>query len=265
MSCSSHCASLCAHAVDDGYLQLTTARVPSTQAASSPILRGPTAVELRGLSALPTGMVSSRNIPRKRRKNQELNRAVGNDGPIPWLRAPPSRSEEFHSVESVPVSAFFTTSTVTPTYGAFSFTLSSLADASALTSVFEQYIVRELEVLIEPQVSEVTTPTGDVGELLTVIDIDDANNPSSLADLGSYPSLCQTRATQAHYHRWVPGVAIAAYSGVFTSFAATTSMWLDCGSPNILHYGLKGGNAAAAVAQILSIQVRAHLSFRGRH
>jgi len=199
-------------------------------------------------------------------KTTEENKPVGNEGNVPWMKQMVSRNVEIHTVETTTNAAFLTTSAVgANTYSGFYFTISMVNDFSSFSALFDQYKINLIEVLIEPQVSEVTTVATDVGEYYSVVDIDDATAPTVLADMGSYPSVVQTRGTQSHYHRWVPTVAVAVYSGAFTSFAATTSMWLDCGSSSIQHYGLKGGSGPASVAQTYTYQARLHCSWRARH
>jgi len=242
----------------------------STPATSSRLSASPE--QLSAVTHLDASMASvsttrsSRGSGRKKiRASKELSKAVSNDGLIPWLRSPITRGQEFHTVETLPAFTLFTSSTTVPVYAAQYFYLGQVIDATSFASVFDQYRIREIEILIEPAVTEVTAPTGDVGEFISVVDIDDANVPTLYGDLGSYPTALQTKGTIQHYHRWVPSVAIASFSGAFTSYAATTSMWLDCGSPNIQHYGIKAGSLAATVAQSYTVQAKLHLSFRARH
>jgi len=194
----------------------------------------------------------------------ELSKVCGNEGGIPWLKNLVSRNVEIMTVETLPT-ANLIASAGTPQYIGAYFQISNVADISAFSAVFDQYRIGLIEVLIEPVVTEVTAPGSDVGEYISAVDIDDANAPTAYADMGSYSTAVQTRGTQSHYHRFVPTVAVAVYSGAFTSFAATTSMWLDCGSPAIQHYGLKVATAASGVFQTYTYQVKMHCHWRARH
>jgi hypothetical protein len=202
---------------------------------------------------------------RKKKGKQELSASIGNDGRFPWLRQPRTRSVEISTLETIASTAILGTSMSVPTFGAQYFQVSSVNDVNSFGAVFDQYRIHLIEVLIEPQVTEVTTPATDVAEYISVVDIDDANVPTVYADLCSYSTAVQTRGTLSHYHRFVPGVAVAVYSGAFTSFASTTSLWLDMGSPNIQHYGLKIGSLPSSVTQSYYMQVRMHVMWRGRH
>ena len=188
-----------------------------------------------------------------------------NDTRIPWLKQLNTRAIEIKTIETLPVSTSFTSSGAVPTFGAVNFTISQITDVSSFTALFDQYRIDLIEVLMEPQVTEVTTAAADVGEYISVVDIDDSNVPTSYGDLCSYSTAQQSRGSMSHYHRFVPGVAVAVYSGAFTSFASTTSMWLDCGSPTIQHYGIKLGALTAPVTQSYFMNVRLHVSWRARH
>lgn len=218
-------------------------------------------------SSMANMQTARRNTRRRALRSDERALSVGNDGRIPWIPRPPTREVVVSVVETLPVAPLFTTSSTVPTFGSAFFTVSSLADITGYSNLFEQYRITRIEVLIEPQVSETTNTSADPGEYISVVDIDDANTPTSYPDLGSYTTAVQTRGTQQHYHCWTPTVAVAVYSGAFTSFAATTSMWLDMGSPNIQHYGLKAGAPVVPAGGIQSYlyQARLHVSFRGRH
>lgn len=199
------------------------------------------------------------------RKGRELSVSTGNDAPPPWLKPKGTRGYQISTVEGLPATNFLTSNTGLPTFTATAFTISQVNDFTSFSAVFDQYKIDLIEVWIEPQVTETTAAAADVGTYTTVIDVDDASAPTSNADLQSYSSVVQTKGTQSHYHRFVPSVAVAVYSGTFTSFAATTSMWLDCGSPNIQHYGIKAASTTAAAIQTYTIQAKLHVSWRARH
>jgi len=224
-----------------------------------------THVNAAQVAGLMSNKFSSGRKSQKGKKGTEKSVAIGNEGGTPWLKSPNSRSVEISTVETLNNALFLASSTTVPTFVGFSFTISQVNDFSSFSSIFDQYHIRLIEVLIEPQITEVLSAATDVSELITVVDVDDANTPTNYNDLGSYPTVVQARGTQAHYHRWVPSVAVAVYSGAFTSFAATTSMWLDCGSSGIQHYGLKGAAQVAAQLQTYTYQAKLHVSWRARH
>jgi len=236
----------------------------------------PTAQQLAAMSHLPfsNGLMASfargkgkdrGKKGRGKRGSHERSTALGNDTKPPWLYVTPSRRELFRSVEGTLSSLFFNSSTTVPVYASNFFTFASVADSAALANVFDQYMIHTIEVLVEPQVSEITGPASDVGEYITVVDIDDATVPTAASDLQAYPTQIQTRGTSSHYHRWSPGVAYAVYSGAFTSYGSTQNTWIDCNSPSVQHYGIKAVSFGATVAQAYLFQARYHMMFRARH
>jgi hypothetical protein len=104
------------------------------------------------------------------------------------------------------------------------------------------------------------------GRLLSVVDFDDATALTLESDYQQYQTCVQTSATLSHYRSWKPHAAIAAFgSGVFSSYANLESPWIDCGSPNVQHYGLKVGMTAADAAGsvvVYDLYARFHVEFR---
>jgi len=146
------------------------------------------------------------------------------------------------------------------------FTVANIPDWSSYSSLFDQYMIRLIEVLIEPTVTENTSTAVYAGSLSTVVDLDDSNPPTSVADLGAYTNLQIGTGTKSHYHRWVPTIATAVYSGAFTSFGAAEHTWVDVASPNVQHYGLKGAATATVGGAFgYTYTYKLHISFRARH
>lgn len=213
---------------------------------------------------LASGGRIGRSKSSKKGNKKDLHINVGNDARQPWLRQMDNRNMEFHTVETLTTTNLIT-SGVAPVYAGIAFTISAVQDFASFSDVFDQYRINLIEILIQPQVTEVTSVAGDVGSYISVTDVDDANAPTSAANLGSYPGVVETNGTVSHYHRFVPSVAVAVYSGTFTSFAATTSMWLDCGSSGIQHYGLKVATLPSTAVQTYAYGVRLHCMWRARH
>lgn len=155
----------------------------------------------------------------------------------------------------------FSSSTVASTYYALSFALSSFASSSEYTGLFDQYKFLQIEVWMEPQISQSTVMT-NVGELVTCIDLDDANTPTTIATVEGKQNSLLTGSPDGHYHKWKPHMAVAVYSGAFTSFGNEPASWIDVASPNVQHYGLKVGCTATSVVVNFNIHYRAHLAFR---
>jgi len=144
---------------------------------------------------------------------------------------------------------------------AFSFVISTFSSATAYLATFDQYMIREIEVWLE---SSAVLTNEISGTLITAIDLDDAVIPPAASNVGSKQGSITSSANTGHYHRWQPHVAVAVYSGAFTSFGNTPMQWCDSASPLIQHYGLKLAYTAdvGATPHNLRLSVRAKVSFR---
>jgi hypothetical protein len=122
--------------------------------------------------------------------------------------------------------------------GALSFTLSQLPNVSELTTLFDQYRVERLEYTFYPSYT-MGTPANTSTCIITAIDYDDATVPASVGALYQYEN-AQTRSGYIPFtESFKPHVAMAAYSGAFTSYANRKSQWIDSASTGVIHYGLK--------------------------
>jgi len=147
-----------------------------------------------------------------------------------------------------------TTSAVAPVGYSASFTLSTFAQASEYLSLFDQYRIDRMEVWLEP----ITTPsTSAFGIIASCIDFDDITVPTSLSQIEARQNSVVGSGAAAQYHCWKPRVALAAYSGTFTSFANVNAPWCDSGSSGVQHYGFK------AVAGTTPSAIQYQLTFRG--
>jgi len=122
-----------------------------------------------------------------------------------------------------------------PVFAARSFTVNQLTNASAYLAVFDKYRIRQVECWME---SELPTGAGSL-PLYTAVDLDDAVAPTSVTNVADKQGAVVGNSAAGHYHRWMPNMALAAYSGAFTSFTSTPATWVDSASPNVQHYGLK--------------------------
>jgi hypothetical protein len=152
------------------------------------------------------------------------------------------------------------TSTTVPVYGNNAFSLSQSPAAAAYTSLFDQYKIEQLEAWVEPlqDTTAVACTT-----FASCIDLDDANTPTSFGQVADHQGALVGTSITGRYHRWKPHVAIAAYSGAFTSFSNEPAPWIDVASPAVQHYGLKMASGGPdGVARAMTLTVRATISFR---
>jgi len=169
----------------------------------------------------------------------------------------------YNVVQTFPLQAI-TNSTTVPVYGALYFTASQLDNFSSLASVFDQYRIALVEARFSPQVNTnyVGSGTND-GQYVTVVDLDDSTNLGTFNQGLDYPGAQCTQVIRAHKHTFVPHVAVAAYSGSFTSYANEEAPWLDVGSPSVQHFGLKWVfNTASTYTSSVDIITRVWLQLR---
>lgn len=196
---------------------------------------------------------------------------VGKHGDIRVGRAvnkwtDPQRSFKFvitHYVGSILTQAAAADSTY-----AFFFKLSNLNNYTDYTAIYDQYRIVLIEITLFPKLNVDNGNAGslpDYGRLFTAIDFDDAT-PVGVAALTEYGSCKVTNAMHQTSRKFIPHMAVAAYSGAFTSYANKFGQWIDCASPDVQHYGCKvaisGGNIGQTQLNTIYASVRYHLEFR---
>lgn len=174
----------------------------------------------------------------------------------PDLQFPTLKQNKVHTfVSDVPYTTI-TTATGGPVSGAISFSLSQFPDVTAFTGLFDTYRIIFAKVIFNP-ISSVP-PLG--GSFATAIDYDDASSSAAILSMDT-----SQQVPLGHYHErnFVPRVAIALYSGAFTSFGQMKKEWIDQSSATVVHYGLKYTTPVAASAvPVYDVQVRIVLQTR---
>jgi hypothetical protein len=199
----------------------------------------------------------------RKSKPDELAKVYTDSNPPPSINNFVKQNIVYKFSESIGQTTFVTTSTTLATFAAIAFTANQLDEFSALAAVFDQYKIDEIEVWIEPlTIGTGNNSSGAGGYIYTCVDYDDANVPSTLNTVLDYQNVCMSASTEGHYHRFKPHVAVAAYSGTFTSFLNMADQWVDCASPNVQHYGIKGAVTTTTASTIYNYRARFHISFR---
>jgi len=183
-------------------------------------------------------------------------------------KPPPSqnrrpRDNSIYVIEQSYSINIITSSTTLAQFAAFSLTVAQLDDATALSNVFDQYRVDFVELWVWPKnMGGTTTAVTDVGILYSAVDYDDANAASTLGQMEDFNSLNFTPGDQGHYISFKPHIAVAAYSGAFTSFTNASDQWIDWNSTGVQHYGLKFATTVATTAVTYTAQIRLTVSNR---
>lgn len=122
--------------------------------------------------------------------------------------------------------------------------LSGLPNYDEFTKLFDQYRITLWEIFFSFDRSG--SEAGDAGTqrglpYLTVVrDFDDANVLTTLAAYAQYDPCYVKRLDQPLIKfSIVPHIAMAAYSGAFTSYANRQKQWIDVASADVIHYGYK--------------------------
>lgn len=124
--------------------------------------------------------------------------------------------------------------------GAAAFTLSSIHDYSSWAAVYDLYRITQVKFFVIPNSNLTSTGTNPCVTYLTVaVDFDDASVPSTPAEVMNYQNHIIVGSSGSGSLTWKPRVALAAYSGAFTSYASKEDQWIDCTSSTVEHYGIK--------------------------
>lgn len=154
--------------------------------------------------------------------------------PFPERTVPMALNRPYVVYQSYKQLNAFTTSTTVETFQSFTFIISSLPQLGTLTALFDQYMIESVELWIVPQATPVYA-----GELVSVVDLDDSTNLTSVDSALEYPTAKISSMTEGHYLKFRPHMALAAYSGSFTSYANVEGIWIDAASSGVVHYGVK--------------------------
>jgi len=128
--------------------------------------------------------------------------------------------------------------------GGYSFKLSDLPGYTEFTSLFDQYRIRKVKIVLVPNFGPNTVPSG--GAFLsnfsvnTVLDYNDVTAPANLNELLEYQNMRRTKGTREHKRYFTPAVAFSESTvGATTAIDSKFSPWLSTSQAGTLHFGLK--------------------------
>jgi hypothetical protein len=152
------------------------------------------------------------------------------------------------------------------------FTLADCDDYTNYTQLFDQYRIDAVRFILRPTanaVGLVSPATVNVVPLYIAIDYDDANTPTSAAQIRAYDNCCILPPGESICRTFVPRMALDAYQGAFTGFANVAPQWIDANSSGVQHYGIKiwvpAGAASQTTLQSWIVEREYFLSFRKTH
>jgi len=257
---------------------------------SQDFLAPPTLEQLAGLQALPAAMAVGMNRKYKSapegvsRKGKSSGRAkattrgvlaspaLARDGQIvskpynaygnrPYPNNGLSLVQSVQLEEIINIKPVIITSATTglPVFYSKTFQASDFAGTSNLVTVFDQYRIDQLECWFD--FMDLSVP-GNYPAFMTTVDLDDANTPTSVGQISDKLGAVVTAGPSGHYHKWRPHIAVASYSGAFTSYSNVPSGWIDSASPSVQHFGIKAATVSTGSAFQIAMTVRAVISFR---
>jgi hypothetical protein len=183
----------------------------------------------------------SKNAQKRSKKTQSKKGSEGWESSVAVQKAGDRKMTAFRTILQYPIgTTAFVGNVVSPQFGANSVLLSSLANYTAYTGLFDSYKFEKIEWTFTLRN---TGTSGQFPVLVYYPDWDDTTVPTNLSAVASHPRAITKPFTPTNPTIKVcvePKVALAAYNGLFTGYAQNSApMWLDCASPNIAHYGLK--------------------------
>lgn len=241
-------------------IDLTHNLSPPTLSQLSSLLALPSALYQRGKRSGQSGSRKGRG--RLAKEGQIISKCFNAFGTRPYPVNGVSLEQTITMEMQYTVQSFITSSTTSglPTFAALDVSLNAFSGASSLLLVFDQYKFEQLEAWIE---FSAPNQAQAYPVLMSAVDLDDSAVPTAIGQVQDHQGALVTDGPGGHYHKWLPHVAVAAYSGAFTSYSNMPATWIDAASPNVQHYGLKAcmlSNGITAVTA--SIVIRGVISFR---
>jgi hypothetical protein len=216
------------------------------------------------------------NSKRKMRKKAASRKEQVGSGNSTWAvarnvqRAGNNRYSVFSTILSYPIGGIVLQgNALGQVFGANAITVSSLSNSSNYLAVFDSYRVDKVEYTFS--LRNAGTGAGGFGNQFPTIylfpDWDDSATPTSLSYAASHPRATRHVLTPNRPSAQMsiePKVAVAAYNGVFTGYGQPTGpMWIDSGSPNVAHYGIKWAvGYFLDTTQYIDVSIKAWVSFR---
>jgi hypothetical protein len=145
------------------------------------------------------------------------------------------------------------------TFAAHAFAMTDFAGTTAALAAFDQYRIDQLETWLT---AENPNQAGNFPILTSCIDLDDANVPTVVGGLEDHIGAIVSDGPGGHYHKWKPHIAVATFSGAFTSYANMPSQFIDSASPGVQHFGLKAGVYSNGVSIPYGLVFRALVTLR---
>lgn len=148
------------------------------------------------------------------------------------------------------------------TFSGVNFSVSSLDLITSLANIFDEYMIVGVEYMTIPEITSLSSPSNDCATLCTVIDSDDSSALTSFQQALDYESQLTSSGLVGQYRKFVPRIAVAAYSGTFVSYTNMAPQWIDSVSTGVQHYGIKTAWQQTDQAYKHDVWIRLHTLWR---
>jgi hypothetical protein len=224
------------------------------------------------------GQFNAQRPQRKGEKTAPKTRDAAAVQLIPWLpktmtdnvQLSPVVGQIWVTVKSTESSGFLGQASATA-FNQFAGTLATLCgEYSTISGVFDQYRIDLIEHVFRPRVTTASTAqssgTGLIGGYYTTcLDYDDSTPLTSMQAAQNYDNAITSSVLEGQRRCYRPRIAVAAYSGTFTSYKNEPAGWIDIASTGVVHYGMKCAIDAYTGTNNISVVdmfTRAQISFR---
>jgi len=163
----------------------------------------------------------------------------------------------YRFAQMVDYGTLVTTSAGGQTFGATSFKLNDLTQASSFQAIFDQYRIASVEIWVN---TTSTTGIPNPPAYVAVIDYDDAVVPSNITQLLQYTNCAEVPLTNGVYYHIIPHATATLNSG--SGVETLPHPWINSATPAVLHYGLKVGSYATSTTYQIQARARFHVEFR---
>jgi hypothetical protein len=200
---------------------------------------------------------NNKNKPNAREPNKTV--VYKNDGQVCSmnmgllsLRATITGDRRVRMEQIVPYWQTFSTSTSAVTSKSYAFQISDLTGITDIASVFDNFRILGVEVLISPRI---VGPNTDLLDLTTALDFD--GNPAPTASgIAQYSTALTTSTNQQQIRSFRPMWANQVYNTTTAYANGPSDQWLDIAYPTIPHYGLLLYSGIATTATDFRIDVK---------
>jgi len=163
--------------------------------------------------------------------------------------------------QSLDLGTLYSTSTTLNTGAGRAFTSADITQFSNFVTIFDQYKFDTIELWIMPNSATVGANEGS-GLLVSAVDYDNATGVTPTV-LMEHTNAAISLHNCGHYHIFKPHVAVAAYSGAFTSYKNDLADWIDCVSTGVQHFGIVVASAPTPIGiQTIDVLCRINVTFR---